>query len=192
MRTVGNIRLLLAAAIVAAAAALALVAYRQLSVRNAATPSSQPSSPSADLAMKGASFTETFKDNAKWNLTAAQAEYDTANGTVHLRKVRLTVASADPGVGEVTLTSDTAQYDTGTKDVALSGAVNASSSTGMKFSTERVRLNAAQQTITSRDPVSFSKGALAVKGTGMEYRLTSGNMRILTGVNASFTGGVTR
>lgn len=142
--------------------------------------------------MKGATFTETFKDNTNWNLTAEEAEYDNTNGTVNLRKVRMLVASTDKGVGEVTLTADRALYDTATKDVALSGAVNASSSTGMKFSTERVRLQAAQKVLTSDDPVAFSKGTLSVKGKGMEYRLSNGNLRLKTAVDASFAKGKIR
>lgn len=192
MRSKGKFRLLLAAAIVTAAVALAMVAYRHLSGRKTAPPVAQPSSPSVDLAMKGATFTETFKDNTKWNLTAENAEYDNSNGTVNLRKVRMTVASTDKGVGDVTLTADRALYDTGSKDVALSGAVNASSSTGMKFSTERVRLQASQRLLASDDPVAFSKGTMSVKGKGMEYRLSNGNLRLKTAVDASFAGGRAR
>jgi LPS export ABC transporter protein LptC len=192
MLSKNKFRLLLAAAIMAAAVALAMVAYRQLSGRKAPAPVAQSSSSSVDLAMKGATFTETFKDNTKWNLNAENAEYDNSNGTVNLRRVRMLVASTDKGVGEVTLTADKALYDTATKDVALSGAVNASSTTGMKFSTERVRLQAAQKILTSDDPVAFSKGTLSVKGKGMEYRLLNGNLRLKTSVDASFAGEKTR
>lgn len=192
MQNKRTLRLLLAAIIVASVVTLSLVAYRQLSGRRPVAPVSHPSTGSVGQSMKGATFTETFKDSTKWNLIAEDAEYDNSRGTVNLRKVRVTVAAADKGVGEVTLISNSALYDTGTKDVAMSGAVQATSTTGMKFSSERVFLKGAEQLITTDDPVAFSKGALSVKGKGMEYRLSNGNLQLNTAVNASFAGGKTR
>ena len=191
MRTPGKIRQLLALAIVAAVVVLAVVIYMRLPIRRQPAPTSPSPGRSVDLTLKGIRFTETSKGATRWTLLAERAEYDTAHSLVNLFGVRLSL-SAGGSIGELVLNAARADYNTSTKDVALSGGVKATSSTGMEFSTANARFVAAKGVVTSSDRVRFSDSRLTVEGTGMEYQVEQAKLHLKNDVTATVKGGLAK
>lgn len=184
----GTFRLLLALAIVAAAVTLAVVAFRRLPVVSKPKASAPVVGKQADLAIKGFRFTETVGGIDKWTLQAEIGRYDTSHSIAELEKVRLSVAPVDRSLGELQLTASAATYNTVTKDLQLRGGVTATSSTGMRFKTKTARFQAEKSIVSTADPVSFYSDGMNVDGTGMEYHVATGGLKLKSRVTAFITG----
>lgn len=193
MLSAGKIRLILAVVIVSAIAGIVFVAMKRLQSQGHSSPAAiVVETGQAEAVLRGIRVNETSGGNAKWNLVAEHAEYDTDQAVVKLADVRLTVAPVDKSRGELQLTSPTAIYNTETKDVSLSGGVTAKNSKGMEFTTRSVSFSGNRGVISTVDPVRFSDEELALEGTGMEYNVASAALKITRDVTATMRGGKRR
>jgi LPS export ABC transporter protein LptC len=190
MLTAGKIRLLLALAIVAAVVSLIVMSMKKF-------PSHGPS-PSAvatdgerqaELTLRGIRVNESSNGSTRWLLIAEKAEYDTKRSQVKLADVRLSVVPVDAKLGELVLTSPTATYNTGNKDVHLAGGVKARSSKGMEFTTRSVRFIGSHGVVTTVDPVRFTDDLLTLEGNGMEFNVATSALKVTSDVTATYRGG---
>jgi len=184
----GTLRLLLALTIVVAAVTLAVVISRRLPDAGKPNAAKPIAGNEADLSIKGFQFTETVGGVDKWTLLAESGEYDTSHSVAELKKVRLTVAPMDRSLGELTLIASAATYNVVAKDLLLRGGVTATSTTGMRFKTSTARFQADPGIVTTADPVSFFSRSINVDGTGMEYHVDTGGLKIKSRVTALIFG----
>lgn len=136
-----------------------------------------------DVSLQQIHFTDTKDGKKQWDLTANKADLDRSGTVSHLSGVKLVVL-LDKSPGNVTLTSDKADYFMKTKDVTLNGHVNAVSDSGLSFRSNTAQYLAAPSTIKSSERVHLSNGSIDVEGTGFEMATTTGKARLLKDVTA--------
>lgn len=136
-----------------------------------------------DISLQQIHFTETKNGAKQWDLTANKAELDQTGTVSHLSGVKLIVI-LDKSPGNVTLTSDKADYFMKTKDVTLIGHVHAVTASGMTFNSSTAQYHAARSLLSSPDRVFLSDGNVDVEGTGLEMVTTTGKARLLQEVKA--------
>lgn len=185
MHKVNNIRRFLA--ITAVLAALLVVATITFRMQKGAAPklSVRKLPVQVDLSLKGVHFTEVKQGVKRWDLSAERAEYNKKTDTTSLVGVKLLVAGG-PGMGELELRADRADYHNGSKDVALVGNVRGQSSQGMKFSTSRITYVAARSQLETAEPVRFSDVGLELQGVGMQFHTQTRKFKLLKDVSAVY------
>ena len=141
-----------------------------------------------DVALQKIHYTETKNGEKKWDLLADRAEFDKTRDVIRLSNVRLDVAMSGK-LKNIVLTSAQADYHTGTKNVELSGGVIAKSSSGMKFTTDKVAYISSRSLLRTADRVEFADGNLKVEGVGMELMVDTKILKINKQVTASYGGG---
>ena len=191
MLNMSKIRQLLALVIVVAtlalAAVIALKAYRGM--RSAPVLPSLPKN--IDLSLQKIHYTEIKEGVKKWEMVAEKADYDKVEDVVHLAGVRFDITRAGKA-GKIILTAARAEYDTRKKDVMLAGNVQARSSSGIEFSTERIAYIGAQSLLRTTERVKFNDGNLKVEGVGMDFMVDEKTLKILRQVEASYSVGTSR
>ena len=180
-----TIRRLLAVVIVLTSVSLAIAILLKLYRFSKPARALRKQSPSIELSLQQIHYAESDGGVKKWDLYADSADYDKSQDVTKLEKIRLVL----PKTGarkEMILTADRAKYVNGTKDVHLSGNVVAGDGTLLKFMTERLSYIAARSTVFTEDRVEFMDGSLTVKGVGMNFSTSSGNVHVLHSVTATF------
>jgi lipopolysaccharide export system protein LptC len=185
MHKVNNIRRFLAtAAMLATLLVVATIAIRmqqgdapKLSVRKLPL--------QVDLSLKGLHYTEVKQGVKRWDLSAERAEYNKKTDTTSLAGVRLMIAGA-PGLGELEVRADRADYHNGSRDVVLLGNVHGQSSKGMEFSTSRMTYIAARSQLETAEPVRFRDAGLELQGVGMELHTQTRKFKLLKDVSAVY------
>ena len=188
MLKLNKIRRFLAIVVVLAAGGLAVTIVVKLYGTRGGGRKSTSLRPAADASLEKIRYTETKQGRQQWELTAEKAEYGKEAEVTRLSGVRLVVPAAAT-MGEVTLTSDRADYHNKTGDVQLEGNVRARSASGMEFACNAAAYKASRSLITAPDRVRFSDGMLTVEGIGMELSTLSRNVRILKQVTARIVPG---
>lgn len=183
MLNVNKIRQLLASVIVLAGLSLAVAIFLKVHRGEPAKPVTRMPG-NVDMSLQKIHFTETKDGVKKWDLTAERAAYDKGREMAHLTGIRL-VVPGDHATGDITLTSDRADYNMATRDVHLAGNVAASSSSGMRFTTDQAVFKADASVVRSEGRVSFSDGSVSLEGSGMQFSTVTRDIRISRDVTAS-------
>jgi lipopolysaccharide export system protein LptC len=185
MHKVNNIRRFLA--IAAVSAALLVVATVALRMHKGGSPklSVRKLPVQVDLSLKGIHYTEEKQGVKRWDLSAERAEFNKKTDTTSLVGVRLLIAGG-PGVGELEVRADRADYHNGTKDVALVGNVQGQSRKGMEFSTSRLTYVAARSQLETAEPVRFRDAGLELQGVGMQLHTQTRKFKLLKDVSAVY------
>lgn len=191
MLKLNNIRRFLALAIVLAAISVVVAITLKVQQGKAPAETLHRLPVNVDVALQKIHYTETKAGVKKWDLLADQAVFDKKSEIVHLTGVCLLVAAGGK-MGDITLTSDRADYDSKSKDVKLVGNVEAKSVSGMRFTTESAIYVANRSLIKTADRVRFSDGQLDLDGVGMELMTVTKNLRIMKDVTASVRTGINK
>jgi len=141
-----------------------------------------------EISLSKIHYTETKNGIKQWDLFAEKGEYDKARDVTVLTGVRMVLHEKDKS-GDITLVADRADYFNGSKDVALSGNVVATSESGMEFATARASYKSDRSVVVTDDRVSFTDGTLSVTGVGMEFFVKTRQVRVLRDVTATVVPG---
>lgn len=185
-----TIRRLLAVVIVLTSVSLATVILVRVYRLTRPVKALRKQSPTIELSLQQIHYTETDGTVKKWDLYAATADFDKARNVTQFTKIRL-VFPRSATREELTVTADTALYDNAGKNVSLAGHVVAGDGREMRFSTEHLAYDASRGFISTRDRIEFVKGPLAVRGTGLELAVATGNAHVLHAVTATIVPGKT-
>jgi LPS export ABC transporter protein LptC len=185
MHKVNNIRRFLA--IAAALATLLVVATVAIRMQDGDTPklSVRKLPVQVDLSLKGVHFTEVKQGVKRWDLSAERAEYNKKTDTTSLAGVRFLIAGG-PGLGEIEVKADRADYHNGSRDVALVGNVQGRSNKGMEFSTSRMTYVAARSQLETAQPVRFRDVGVELEGVGMQFHTQTRKFKLLKDVSAVY------
>jgi LPS export ABC transporter protein LptC len=185
MHKVNNIRRLLAtAAVLSSLFVIATITYRMQ--QQSAPKRGVPKLPvQVDVSLQKFRYTETDQGVKRWDLTADRAEYNKQRDTTTLTGVHLTVAD-NKETGELQVAADRADYNNGTREVAMSGNVHGQSSKGLEFSASRVTYLASRSLLKSSERVHLKDTGLELDGVGMELETKTRRFKLMKDVSAVY------
>ena len=181
------IRRLLALFIILSATALVITVFRYFS-RNSHKEYRNIAQSSVDLALKTIHFTESSREGVKWELFAANGEYDKSAELSTLHNVRFVVMQAER-YGNLVVTAKEGQFAHASKKVVLTGDVLAKNESGASFETNRITYDPVKQLFKTDEKVKMMDEALTVEGKGMEMSLEKKDAKIMDQVTATIRPG---
>ena len=169
--------------IVVSGVALTTVIIKRHSGANSVSTPSSKNLQGVDLSLQQIHLSETEGRNRKWELFADAASYDKGKELTRLKHVRFIVQSLQ-NTGALTVTADHGCYWNLSKNVTLSGNINAVNNRGFQFVAEDLEYRADSSLLLTTGAVSMSNGPLMVKGIGMELKSGDMQAKILKQVEA--------
>ncbi|MDD2852819.1 MAG: LPS export ABC transporter periplasmic protein LptC [Desulfuromonadaceae bacterium] len=179
------IKPVLALLVIAAIAAIAAAVFRDGSGETTAVrPSVQSLPRNIDVSLKRARFSELQDGVVKWELFAEQADYGKASEVAYLSDIKMEFQHTGSH-GAVTVTANKGQYATASRDVLLTGDINAVTEDGAHFSTDSLLFSGAAALFSTADPVTFRQQRLQLTATGMDFGVDNQLARFRSSVAAS-------
>lgn len=126
----------------------------------------QPS-PSVDLALRNARFTEVRNGVTVWTIEAERAEYSKEGEAANLSGIRMLFAKRH-GVGAMTVTAARGTYSTKNRNVSLRGSVHVTTDSGIVFDTNSIDYLASAARFVTTDSVSFRQQRMRLTAQGMD------------------------
>jgi LPS export ABC transporter protein LptC len=178
-----NIRLALALLVVTAI--FGIVAAIFLNGSTSAPPEtvSQQSSPSVDLTLRNARFTEVRNGVTAWTVTAERAEYSKEGEIAHLSGIRMVFAKKRT-LGGMTVTADRGTYSTKSRNVSLRGKIHMTTDSGIIFDTNTLDYLASASRFVTADSVAFRQQRMRLTAQGMDLEVDDQVAHFHSAVNA--------
>lgn len=136
-----------------------------------------------DLSLKKVHYTNTKDGVLLWDLVASKVDYYNDPGVARFTDAEM-VMFGKGGAEKYTLKADSADWHKKTGNVKLTGNVEATSGSGMKFTTGHLEYHAAKSLVSTPDRVRLVDGNLSVEGTGMEMQVDARRVKVLHNVTA--------
>ncbi len=178
-----NIRYALAFVVVAAM--IAILAAIFLNGSTTAPPEQAPrqTSPSVDLALRDARFTEVRNGSTVWTIVAERAEYSKEGEVANLSGIRMLFVKR-PGAGDIRVTAEKGTYATKSRNVTLRGKVHMTTESGIVFDTETLDYLAASSRFVTDDRVAFRQQRMTLAAQGMDFDVNGQLVRFHRAVDA--------
>jgi LPS export ABC transporter protein LptC len=141
-----------------------------------------PAPTRADLSIKEVDLEEEGR-GVRWRLRAELAQIFEREGRTTLRNLAVTLAEPDRSW---TVVGDEGELFSETKNVEIRRNVVVTSSDGLRLDTSVLRWDASRQRLWTDAPVTLSRGASVVKGSGLEVRMEEEATTVSGRVQATF------
>ncbi len=179
-----HLRRLLALFIILSAVVLLIMVFRYFSGTSFMTNRRSALQSSVDLTLKTIHLTESSGKEIKWELFAANGEYDKSAEISTLNNIRFVIMQTGQ-YGNIVVTAKNGQFAHASKIVTLSNNVHAKSAKGTSFETSRIIYDSGKRLFKTLDQVRMTDGSLTVEGRGMEMSLEKGEAIIMSQVMAT-------
>ena len=137
-----------------------------------------------DVALKKARFSEIQDGLVVWELVAERVDYDKGGDTAYLSDIRMEFRGSR-SLGAVTVTADSGEYSSLSKNVRLSGHVHVVTEDGGSFKTASIVYKGAASQLSTADPVIFRQQKLQLTAVGMDMDVENQRARFLSAIAAS-------
>jgi LPS export ABC transporter protein LptC len=141
-----------------------------------------PAPTRADLSIKEVDLEEEGK-GVRWRLRADLAQIFEREGRTTLRNLAVTLEEPDR---TWTVVGDEGELLSQSKNVEIRRNVVVTSSDGLRLDTSVLRWDAAQQRLWTDAPVTLSRGASVVRGSGLEVKIDDEATTVSGRVRATF------
>lgn len=139
-----------------------------------------------DVALKKARFSEMQDGLVVWELVAERVDYDKKGDTAYLSDIRM-VFQRTRSQGAVTVTADSGEYSSLTKNVRLKGHVHVATEEGASFETGSIVYSGSASRFSTADPVTFRQQRLQLTAVGMDLGVKNQRASFHSSVNASIS-----
>lgn len=136
-----------------------------------------------DIALKKAVFSEIQNGLVIWELAAERVEYDKTGDTAYLSGIHMEFQRSRSH-GTVTVTADSGEYSSSSKNVRLKGHVHVVTEDGASFKTGSIVYTGVAAKFSTGDPVVFKQQRLQLTAVGMDLGVKSQRARFYSAVDA--------
>lgn len=178
-----NIRLVLALLVVSAVLGILAAIFLNGSPSAPPEPVSRQSSPTVDLALRNARFTEVRNGVTVWTIEAERAEYSKEGEVANLSGIRMVFAKKQT-VGAMTVTAARGTYSTKNRNVSLHGKIHVTTDSGIIFDTTTLDYLAAASRFVTADSVTFRQQRMRLTAQGMDLDVNGQVANFRSAVNA--------
>lgn len=178
-----NIRLALALLVVTAICGIVAAILLNGSKSVPPEPVSQQPSPSVDLVLRNARFTEVRNGATVWTIVAERAEYSKEGEVARLSGIRMVFAKKH-ALGAMTVTADRGTYSTKSKNVGLRGKIHMTTDSGIVFDTNTLDYLASASRFVTADSVTFRQKRMRLTAQGMDLDVDDQVAHFHSAVNA--------
>src|SRR6266704_546434 len=179
------IRPLLALLVLAAIISIAAVVLQNSPHGSAPVLSANQQLPrNIDVALKRARFTEIQDGLVVWELVAERVDYDKSGDTAYLSDIRMEFQH-NRSNGAATVTADSGEYSSSTKDVRLKGNVHVVTEDGASFKTSSIVYTGTTALFSTVDQVTFRQQRLKLTAVGMDLGVKDQRARFYSVIDAS-------
>lgn len=176
-----NVRNLLALVIFALAGALTIVVAQNF--RGGAPEEILEALPSdVDLSLRQINYTETEEGRPRWTLVADSASHSVEESVTRIENIHMTFY--DEEMGDVTLTADSGEMLSDSRNVTVRGNVEVKTPRGYALYTDELRYLEAQRLIRTGKPVRLVSEQMEVTGAGMVLDVQKRTLTLLSDVEA--------
>jgi len=177
-------KIIISTALIAVASIIAIVVYVQ-SNDNKSKNLIKALQESADLKIKGFTYTEVGKAKDKWEVKAETATYDKKQNLAVLERVQIKLTTVDGRI--FVMNADKGRIITDKKDIEINGNVVMISDNGYRFYADYLNYNDAEKKIFTEAPVTMENKEMKVTGKGMTLYINKGELNIPSTVKAKLS-----
>jgi LPS export ABC transporter protein LptC len=136
-----------------------------------------------DIALKKARFSEIQDGLVVWELAADRVDYDKTGDAAYLSDIHMEFQRSRSH-GTVTVTADSGEYSSSSKNVRLKGHVHVVTEDGASFKTGSIVYTGAAAQFSTGDPVVFRQQRLQLTAVGMDLGVRNQRARFYSAVDA--------
>ena len=136
-----------------------------------------------DLQVKNINYTDVGDSGLKWEIKADSAKYIKSENLAMFDRVRVKLLMSDGKT--IVMTGDKGTLNTNTKDMEITGNVEAVSDRGDRLTTDILKYSGSERRIYSEVAVTMENARMQVRGMGMSLSLEDKDVALLSRVRAN-------